>query len=69
MVGTEAGNRAEAGNGRVQDFTRDSAALLDLRLGQVDAAERARIWELTRDVAAPHYPQETFILEDSGSRV
>ncbi len=66
---TEAGNRVEAGKGRVQDFVRDSAGLLDLRLGQVEADERTRIWELTRDVAEPHYPQETFMVEDLGSRV
>ena len=63
---TGAGNRAEAETGKVQDFTRDSAALLDLRLGQVDAGDRARIWDLTRDVAAAYYPEATFMLEDSG---
>lgn len=66
---TEAGNRVETEDGRVQDFTRDSAALLNLRMGQVDATERTRIWELTRDVAQPHYPQDTFMLEHSESRV
>jgi len=62
---TAAGNRAEAGRGRVQDFARDSAALLDLRLGQVDADERAGIWELTREVAEPYYARHTFLLEGS----
>ncbi len=65
---TEVSNRAEAGRGRVQDFARDSAALLELRLGQIDAAERERIWELTRYVAAPYYPRQTFMLEDAESR-
>jgi len=60
---TNAGNRAEAERGRVQDFARDSAALLDLRIGQVDVAERERIWEITGAVATPHYPRDSFRLE------
>jgi hypothetical protein len=60
---TGAGNRAEAQEGRVQDFARDSAALLELRVGQVDAPDRARIWDLAGDVAAPWYPRGTFRLE------
>jgi hypothetical protein len=60
---TGAGNRAEAGEGRVQDFTRDSAALLDLRLGQVEAEEREQIWDIAGEVAAPYYPRASFRLD------
>jgi len=54
---TRPGNRIEPRKGHVQDFERDSARLLEHRLGQLSADDRVRIWEITRDVAERFYTE------------
>lgn len=57
---TRSGNRREAARDKVQDFRRDSAALLELRVGQIDRPTRVRIHECVRDVSAPMYDLDSF---------
>lgn len=60
---TAAGNRTEAGPNRVQDFRRDSAAIFQHSLRKLTREERAKVFELTEDVARQLYPRESFALD------
>jgi hypothetical protein len=55
-------NRTEARAGRVQDFARDSAKLLDLRIEQLGVDDRRQVYEIVQDVAHAYYPETTFRL-------
>jgi hypothetical protein len=60
---TSSENATEARGTAAQDFRRNSADLLKLRIGTLSAAQRRTIFDLTRDVASPWYDEGTFQLE------
>lgn len=55
-------NSPEARNGRVQDFSRDSARIFEMRRDALSAAERQTIFEITQDVAMALYTRRSFNL-------
>lgn len=59
---TSADNKAEASRGKVQDFRRDSARLLEIRLRMLTRSQRETIHRLTADVTKGLYPEESFLL-------
>ena len=63
---TSDANPTEAATGKVQNFRRNSGALLAHGLRKFTPAQRARIYELTREVAEPLYPASSFGLQDEG---
>jgi hypothetical protein len=60
---TSASNPTEAKSGSVQNFRRNSGDLLSHGIRRFTAQQRARIYELTREVAEPLYPISSFALE------
>lgn len=59
---TGSGNRVEAARGRVQDFRRDSAKLLELRLTMLTPAQRRAVFDIASGVADDVYPRESYLL-------
>lgn len=57
---TASTNPGEARRNNVQDFSRNSAALLELRVNQIDPVDRRRVFNLVRDIAEPFYSADTF---------
>jgi len=60
---TSSRNPSEARAGRASDFHRDSSRILALRMGYLTAPQRARVLEITCDVARAYYPPESFNLD------
>jgi len=60
---TGASNTAQARDGRVQDFRRDSSRLFEMRRDSIPAEERRQIFDVVKDVALTLYSRESFALE------
>jgi len=54
--------KANASDGRVQDFVRDSAAIFKTRRDSIPREVRHEIYEITADVALQLYDRDTFAL-------
>lgn len=59
---TQGNYSAEAQNGRVQDFRRNSADIFKLRRDSLSLEERRTIFEIVKDVALQVYSEESFAL-------
>ncbi|GMT42523.1 MAG: sulfotransferase family protein [bacterium] len=59
---TESKNRASARPGRVQEFSRDSAAIFKHSINTLSAEQRKEIYDITEDVAQKFYSRESFML-------
>jgi hypothetical protein len=57
---TNAKNSTEVSGGRVQQFSRNSADIFQLRREMLSAEQRRRIFEITSDVALKVYSEESF---------
>lgn len=57
---THSKNSAEVSSGRVQQFSRNSADIFQLRRGMLSTEQRRRIFEITSDIALKVYSEESF---------
>jgi hypothetical protein len=60
---TQGNGKANAKNGRVQDFKRDSARIFEARRDAIPVETRREIYAITADVARPLYSYESFGLD------
>lgn len=59
---TSDGNSPEAKQGRVQDFSRDSAQIFEMRRDSLAPSDRQTIFDITQEVALELYSRESFNL-------
>lgn len=57
---TSSANKPEAGLGKVQDFSRDSAKIFEARKKMLTLEQKELIYTITKDVALQYYPESTF---------
>lgn len=57
---TSSRNETEARGKRVQQFNRNSKELFELRRNMIDKVDRARIFEITQDIALRFYSEASF---------
>ncbi|PEN09242.1 hypothetical protein CRI93_00490 [Longimonas halophila] len=59
---THGGNSPEAKQGRVQDFSRDSAQIFEMRRDSLSPSQRQTIFDITQEVALQCYSRKSFNL-------
>ena len=62
---THGGNSPEARQGRVQDFSRDSAEIFEMRRDSLTADQRRIIFDITSEVTLQLYSRASFNLSDT----
>ena len=65
---TQASNSPEAKQGRVQDFSRDSAQIFEMRRDSLTTEQRRIIFDITSDVALQLYSRASFNLPGRPAR-